>query len=350
MKKRLVAYNIDWDVDVEEIYDILDNSTAEKAVKMLEIPLERYANMTTEERHDYAYDKIHHNRLDAADMLGLPNEVKIPEDVLEHYGIISKDDDMSDITDWLSDEYGYCINGYEIKDAITKNKDGSLTLINDNNEKITLTKEEVAELSEFFYWEGLKKDILAELELAEDNYPQDVTDVIEAVKSNDRLIAEIAEDYECNRNSCDELGTILSDTVGEYLEKEIENISTKKKLELYNTYKQEWCDENVTPEMAEEARKEYEDEKAEYGEDFEYSSFEEYIEDVGYGGSLYVCYEEFINCEYQDTDWLTGHLTAKDAMKLAEYDKDFPLNKDEVKNYKWTDSKPVKKKTEIERE
>lgn len=347
MKKRLVAYNIDWDVDAEEIYDMLDNSTATQAAEMLEISPERYANMTTEEHHDYAYDKIHHNRLDAAEMLGLPDEVEIPEDVLEYYEITSANDDMSDITDWLSDKYGYCINGYDVKDTIMKNKDGSLTLINDNNEKITLTRKEVAELSEFFYREELKKEVLAELELAEDNYPQEV---IEAVKSNDKLIKEIADDYEDTRNSCEELGYILSDTVKEYLEKEVENISTKKKLELYNTYKQEWLDENISPETAEEARKEYEDKKAEYGEDFEYSSFEEYIEDVGYGGSLYVCYEEFLDCEYQDTDWLRNHLTAEDAMRLAEIDKDFPLSMNEVKNYEWADDKPEKKKTAIERE
>ncbi len=341
MKKGLVAYNIDWDIDIEEMYDILDNSTVTQAAKMLEMPLERYDNMTTEERHDYAYDKIHHNRLDAAEMLGLPDEVKIPENVLEHYGITSKDDDMSDITDWLSDEYGYCIKGYEIKDTITKNKDGSLTLINDNNEKITLTKEDVAELSEFFYQEELKKDVLAELELAEDNYPQEV---IEAVRSDDKFIEEITEDYEVRRNSCDGLALALAEAVGHYLEKE------ELKRGLYETYKQEWCDENVTPEMTEEAKKEYEDEKAECGEDFEYSSFEEYIEDVGYGGSLYVCYEEFLNCEYQDTDWLTGHLTTEDAMKLAEIDEDFPLGENEVENYKWKDSKPAKKKETIERE
>ena len=347
MKKRIVAYNIDWDIDIEEMYDILDNSTVTAAAKMLEISPERYANMTTEERHDYAYDKIHHNRLDAAEMLGLPDEVEIPEDILEYYEITSANDDMSDITDWLSDEYGYCINGYDVKDTIMKNKDGSLTLINDNNEKITLTKKEVDELSEFFYWEGLKEDVLAELKLAEENYSQEIIDI---VKSNDKSIREITEDYECNRNSCDGLGIILANAVGEYLEKVEKDISTKKKIELYNIYKQEWLDENISPEIAEEARKEYEDEKDEYGEDFEYSSFEEYIEDVGYGGSLYVCYEEFLDCEYKDTDWLSGHLTAKDAMKLAEYDRDFPLGKNEVENYKWADSKPAKKKTTIERE
>ena len=217
MKKRLVAYNIDWDVDMDEIYELLDNSTVEKAAELLEMSPERYAAMTTEERHDYAYDDVRHNRLDAAEMVGLPDEVKIPEDVLEHYGIVSKDDDMSDITDWLSDKYGYCINGYEVKDAITKNKDGSLTLINDDNKKVTLTKKEVDELSEFFYQEELKEDVLAELKLAEKNYPQEI---IEAVKSDDKLIKEITEDYEDRRNSCDGLAIALAEAVGHCLEKE----------------------------------------------------------------------------------------------------------------------------------
>jgi hypothetical protein len=223
---------------------------------------------------------------------------------------------------------------------IQKLEDGSLTVTN-GDRQIILSAEDAAELSEFFYQERLKEDVLAELKYAEENYSQEI---IETVKSDDKLIKEITEDYECNRNSCDELGLILGETVGQHLEKE------ELKRELYETYKQEWLDENVSPEMAEEARKEYESEKAEYGEDFEYSSFEEYIEDVGYGGgSLYVCYEEFIDCEYQDADWLSGHLTAKDAMRLAEYDRDFPLGENEIKNYEWKDSKPSKSKADFER-
>lgn len=111
---KFIAYDINWDVDMDEIYELLDDSTTAKAAEMLEISPERYAAMTTEERHDYAYDKIRHNRLDAAEMVGLPDEVEIPEDILDYYEITSVDDDMSYITDWLSDEYGYCINGYEV--------------------------------------------------------------------------------------------------------------------------------------------------------------------------------------------------------------------------------------------
>jgi len=98
---------------------------------------------------------------------------------------------------------------------IQKLEDGSLTVTN-GDRQIILSAEEAAELSEFFYWEGLKEDVLAELKYAENNYSQEI---IEAVKSNDKLIKEITEDYECNRNSCNELGLILAEAVGQGLEK-----------------------------------------------------------------------------------------------------------------------------------
>lgn len=39
------------------------------------------------------------------DDLGLPTEVEVPDDV-----------DPDDVADWLSDEYGFCINSFQILD------------------------------------------------------------------------------------------------------------------------------------------------------------------------------------------------------------------------------------------
>lgn len=39
-------------------------------------------------------------------LAGLPTEVEIPDDLY----------DEDDISDWLSDEYGYCHNGFEIEE------------------------------------------------------------------------------------------------------------------------------------------------------------------------------------------------------------------------------------------
>lgn len=39
----------------------------------------------------------------------LPTEVEIPS-----YLITDEDDSLEDISDWLSDEYGFCHNGFEL--------------------------------------------------------------------------------------------------------------------------------------------------------------------------------------------------------------------------------------------
>ena len=101
----LIAYNINWDIDMDEVYEKLDEMTAKEASKALGVPYETYANMTTEERHDYAYDSFRHNRSDLEEFMELPEEVRLPKELV----------DEDDISDWLSDEYGYCHEGYNLK-------------------------------------------------------------------------------------------------------------------------------------------------------------------------------------------------------------------------------------------
>jgi hypothetical protein len=103
MIKMKIA-NIQWDIDMEEVYERLDDMTVEAAAEALEIPVKTYANMTTEERHDYAYDKFHHCPAELEEFVGLPLEIEIPEELT----------DDEDISDWLSDEYGYCHKGFEL--------------------------------------------------------------------------------------------------------------------------------------------------------------------------------------------------------------------------------------------
>lgn len=103
-KAPIIASNIQWDYDFDEIYEKLDSMSAENAAEALGISYERYANMTTEERHDYAYDLFHHCPGAACEFLGLPNEIEIPAELT----------DEEDISDWLSDEYGYCHKGFAL--------------------------------------------------------------------------------------------------------------------------------------------------------------------------------------------------------------------------------------------
>ena len=98
------AYNIDWDISINEAIEMLDEMDYKNAAFVLGISSDTYANMTTEERHDYAYDLFHHCPGELEDFMDLPSEVELPEELI----------DEEDITNWLSDEYGFCINGYRL--------------------------------------------------------------------------------------------------------------------------------------------------------------------------------------------------------------------------------------------
>ncbi len=101
-----IAYNIQWSIDMEEVCERLDGMTVEAAAKTLEVPVRIYANMTTKERHDYAYDKFHHCPAELNEFMVLPSEVEIPENLV----------DYEDIRDWLSDKFGYCHEGFGLKE------------------------------------------------------------------------------------------------------------------------------------------------------------------------------------------------------------------------------------------
>ena len=94
--------SIDWSIDISEAQNTLLEMPITKAAAALGLGVHQYANMTTEERLDYAYDLWHHSPSALQEFSNLPDEVEIPDD--------SWDDGT--ITEYLTDEYGYFINGY----------------------------------------------------------------------------------------------------------------------------------------------------------------------------------------------------------------------------------------------
>lgn len=102
--------NIDWDIDMDEVNEKLDEMTVEKAAKALEVPADKYANMTTSERHDYAYDVFRHCPGRLYEFLELPESLELSDEY----------DKDQDVVDYLSDKYGYCINSLSIETIITK--------------------------------------------------------------------------------------------------------------------------------------------------------------------------------------------------------------------------------------
>ncbi len=107
---KVVAHNIQWDIDIDEAYERLDEMTDEKAAEELEIPVDKYASMTTEERHDFAYDLWHHSPATLEEFMGLPDEVEIPEELGDPGEYLGED-----IANWLSDTFGFCHEGFDIK-------------------------------------------------------------------------------------------------------------------------------------------------------------------------------------------------------------------------------------------
>lgn len=98
--------NIKWDIDMDQIYDKLDNMTAENAAEALSLQKESYANMTTSERHDYAYETFHNHDEAAAEFMDLPTETEIPDDIA---------DDEDAVSDYLSDKYEFCHKGFSLE-------------------------------------------------------------------------------------------------------------------------------------------------------------------------------------------------------------------------------------------
>ena len=98
--------DIKWNVDIDDIYEALDNMTAESAADILEVPYNQYINMSTDERHDYTYELIHSLggiQYDIiAKIMGLPTEIDFDAN--------AKEDLKETISDWLADEYGFSVD------------------------------------------------------------------------------------------------------------------------------------------------------------------------------------------------------------------------------------------------
>ena len=98
------AINIDWDVSLEEIFEFFDCISLERASKIIEVPLSQWSNMTESEQNDYIADAIHHCPNIVYEWLNIPDTVELPKGFF--------DDD--EITEYLSDEYGWFVKGYNL--------------------------------------------------------------------------------------------------------------------------------------------------------------------------------------------------------------------------------------------
>ena len=107
----LKAYDIWWDFDKDQIFERIDETDSAEMAKIIGITPKQYESLSPEERHDLAYDKFRHCPALLDEFMGLPDEIDIPTELV----------DPEDISDWLSDEYGFCHEGFQLK-TVEKHK------------------------------------------------------------------------------------------------------------------------------------------------------------------------------------------------------------------------------------
>lgn len=89
----------------------------------------------------------------------------------------------------------------------------------------------------------------------------------------------------------------------------------------YMMYKIDWVNSHISAERQLEAARQYYDYLQEcISEGYQETSFEEWIEENGFGGAIYVCYDEFCGSEYCDKEYMRNLL--KNENMLINYEND----------------------------
>lgn len=96
------AINIEWEIDVEDGLCVLDEMTCKDAAEALGISADTYANMNSDERDEYATEVFEKSPSTLIEIVGLPDTVELPKNLK----------DTESISDWLSDEFGFCHKGF----------------------------------------------------------------------------------------------------------------------------------------------------------------------------------------------------------------------------------------------
>lgn len=102
----MVVSNIKWNVTLDEISELINTQQVSSGViaRLLDVPYSLYKSLSLAERCESVRDAIHHNRIDAAVLVELPDKIEIPAEI---------GDNEENIANWISDEFGYCIEGFD---------------------------------------------------------------------------------------------------------------------------------------------------------------------------------------------------------------------------------------------
>lgn len=109
---QIVVYNIEWSIDPEEALEAVDLLSQKEVTELFPGIKPQYLN-SPKHRRDVILDAFHHCPALMDELFQLPEEIAVPDD----FGIASLDDDFGDVAEWLSDTYGFCVLGFQIKEV-----------------------------------------------------------------------------------------------------------------------------------------------------------------------------------------------------------------------------------------
>ena len=118
----MIVKNIKWDVDTEDILEKIDTMSTDELADIVGVSVDYFENMDEEEQKDYVLDYVYHTPNVYADFLEdvfeLPKEVELPESFVHHleqdYAKGYSVNYAEEISDWLSDRFDFCHDGFEL--------------------------------------------------------------------------------------------------------------------------------------------------------------------------------------------------------------------------------------------
>lgn len=98
------ATDIKWDVDEQDLTEeVLDYATEKEIAELLGTETHKIHNMNKDDLYELVRDAFHRDHNLIYEYLGLPTTVDVPKSVTKE-----------DVADWLSNEYEYLHDGFEL--------------------------------------------------------------------------------------------------------------------------------------------------------------------------------------------------------------------------------------------
>ena len=115
----LAAYDIAWDVDIDSaVADTLSASADTLSDLFGEDILEIFAEMPQDDKIYFITERFEQNPSLMYSLYGIPTRIEIPEEVAKYddIAVFGIDDVTDKISDYISDQTGYCHTGFKVID------------------------------------------------------------------------------------------------------------------------------------------------------------------------------------------------------------------------------------------